>query len=566
MPKVSSNLIHSISIIWYLLPMIWGQNSTHPFDDRTFIQNFSLASKIFESKYEFNESMNVDKSENFYDIPNQPEWLHDTFLLLSSVNSIRFWSLDCPIHHSSPLLVNSTRHAYRTQYGISGMSIYQPTSSEHFQLFWFDVPSYQLYHGTIIRPNNLDKKDCGMLLRLENIKPIQLDSNPLLDDPKDDNFFHLTIDAQNELLFLSNLLRHRIDIYQITNESLINNEIQWLESFNQTNHPKNVQVDQEQKILFWIESWKRICSVNYSDMRNLNKICTKDFYKHKPVAMTLDLENHRIIWSDKSSNILSGDYWIESENEAHLIYKSSISSVMELTVFSNQDINGHHKQWIFVQDQHEVQLIDLSTNNETIVLIESQTIFESLLLAFRRKHDQIVVKTTKFPAFKQDDSEKQISSTQVDDKWFYFFIIVFVILSILIVISVFTFLTINNNSDEDDSLESGSVNNPGYRKLTTPSDQIFDTGIQQHSASLHSEYQHDDNNKQSKIKSRLVSNDIEDIVPIISSESQQKTCLSFTNPFILANTCDSCLLPEHCQGQGICLATYSRNKQKNNCK
>lgn len=57
-------------IVWYLLPlMILGQqNSTQQpqqqqFDNRNFIEN--LASKL-QSSYEFNESMDVNKLENFY--------------------------------------------------------------------------------------------------------------------------------------------------------------------------------------------------------------------------------------------------------------------------------------------------------------------------------------------------------------------------------------------------------------------------------------------------------------------------------------------------------------------
>ncbi|OTF78774.1 hypothetical protein BLA29_006783 [Euroglyphus maynei] len=282
-------------------------------------------------------------------------------------------------------------------------------------------------------------------------------------------------------------------------ESLIKNEIQWLVSFNQTNHPKNVQVDHKLKTLFWIESWKRICRMNYSDINDLKKICTQDFFKHKPVALTLDQDNNRLIWSDKSSHILSGDYWIENENEAHSIYNSSISSVIALTIFS---INN--RQWIFVQDQHEIQLIDLSTNNETIVLIESQTIFETLLLTFRNNQQQqsIDVETTIFTAIKEDKQNTDHSST------------------------------FQQNS-------ASSIKNENKRNTIRPK--------------------------------KLVSNDIEDlVVPIIISNdyesSDRKTLLSFTNPFILNNTCDSCLIPEQCQSQGICMVTYSRNKQKKICK
>nr|XP_027202533.1 probable serine/threonine-protein kinase DDB_G0283337 [Dermatophagoides pteronyssinus] len=555
--------------------------------------------------------MDVNKLENFYDIPIETEFLHNTFLLSSSVNSIRFWSLDCPIHHSNPLMINSTRHAYRQQYGISGMSLYRSTKNIH--LIWFDVPSYQLYHGTIIRPMN--KKDCNSLLRLENIQPLQFDSNPYSDNPNGDNFFHLTIDTKNQLLFLSNLLQNRIDIYEINDESLIENKIQWRKSFNQTNHPKNIQADSKLKILFWIESWKRICRMDYSDLQNNNLIknCTDDFFKHQPITMTLDSENHRLIWSDKSNHILSGDYWIRNEMEAISIYNSSISSVIDLTIFSNRDIrngqNDHHKQqkqWIFVQDQHEIQLIDLSTNNETIVLIESQTIFESLLLTFRDNEDNhqnnnnvvdVNRHSTKHPIISDEQDEHQRKQQQqeqiirIDNNWFYFFITIFIIIIILIVISIiFTCFTIynrsNNNNDnninDNDSIEStfpaNRLSNPGYRKLDRISDDrisdLSDNSFTQQQQQQQQPYSTSLNNKPNKMKTKLITNDIEDIVVVpinITSRdskdynNKKSSSLSFINPFILVNNCDTCLIPEQCQGQGICLATYG-SRNKNICK
>ncbi|KAH9417400.1 hypothetical protein DERP_007398 [Dermatophagoides pteronyssinus] len=534
MPKLCSFMM---IIVWYLLPlMILGQqNSTQQpqqqqFDNRNFIEN--LASKL-QSSYEFNESMDVNKLENFYDIPIETEFLHNTFLLSSSVNSIRFWSLDCPIHHSNPLMINSTRHAYRQQYGISGMSLYRSTKNIH--LIWFDVPSYQLYHGTIIRPMN--KKDCNSLLRLENIQPLQFDSNPYSDNPN---------------------------------------------------------ADSKLKILFWIESWKRICRMDYSDLQNNNLIknCTDDFFKHQPITMTLDSKNHRLIWSDKSNHILSGDYWIRNEIEAISIYNSSISS--------------QQKQWIFVQDQHEIQLIDLSTNNETIVLIESQTIFESLLLTFRNDNEDnhqnnnnvvdVNRHSTKHPIISDEQDEHQRKQQQqeqiirIDNNWFYFFITIFIIIIILIVISIiFTCFTIynrsNNNNDnninDNDSIEStfpaNRLSNPGYRKLVGISDDqisdLSDNSFTQQQQQQQQPYSTSLNNKPNKMKTKLITNDIEDIVVPINITSRdskdynnkKSSSLSFINPFILVNNCDTCLIPEQCQGQGICLATYG-SRNKNICK
>lgn len=451
-----------------------------------------------------------------YDLtrPELSDNISSNFLLLSSVNSIRFWPLNCPFHHSNDLMVNSTRHSYRTRYGISGMTTLSFNTSFNIVL-WFDVPANQLYQGTIYRsPPNIT--NCAHMLFLQEIRPIELKID---NKYSNENFISLAIDDTNAILFMSNLIQNRIDIYGIVHQVSKNKiELNFIQTFNDTAHPTDIKVDADSNLLFWIESWNKICWIDYTSFHNLTKLCSNTFNHHQPISLTLDPLNQRVIWADKLNNILTANYNVINEENAIILHHfKSLSTVMGLVINQN---------WLLVHDQREVQLIDLNrkgdaSEKDDIVLIESQIIFHMTLVQFKST-DSIM----------EEMKDQNRNLINFDLKYPYsreFSIIAFIFVLILFILTILKLYKL--------FFKNAAQNN---RSNTTKFQRLLNNKPVQLSTP---------GKKPNYVKQSSCS-DIEDL--LVNGDGE-----SFENPFLIS--CKPCRDPKSCHRQGMCLATFHQN-------
>lgn len=305
---------------------------------------------------------------------------HNTFLLFCSVNSIRYWSTDCPIHNSELLYHNPSRSSLIKK-GISALTLWQLPVQTY--VLWFDIWHNQLHYAPLYR-SHLTK--CSNLLTIDSNRSLTLTSNPNiiplaeLPNHKQEMLVRLEADNEHNLLFVANLHLSRIDIYQLDEQTLSSGKLQWITSINATS-PIDMSIDQHTGTVFWIEDWEQICHFHYKKLVESNwtsTLLTKSCVGSrngifKPQALTLDSVNRFIIWAGTDSRLYTGSYDMKSLNQSAILFNSSqlIPSIIGVS-YSNDRL--------YVNGNKDIQMIDLKTKRVDLVSIESSSIFDLLIL------------------------------------------------------------------------------------------------------------------------------------------------------------------------------------------
>ncbi|KAF7489908.1 hypothetical protein SSS_00349 [Sarcoptes scabiei] len=489
--------------------------SHNSYNNETLVRNETLMTKVDESRH----------SDDDYSIHSSKS---DLFILFSSINSIRYWSLDCPIHRSQYLFVNSTLRSYQMQNGISNIATLR-TNNNETRLLWYNRQDHQFYHASIVR--NIHQNDCDDMIKLENRHRLEFFDNS--SDPNKFDALEMTLDDKNRLIFIANLQYNRIDIYPFDDDSLQKNSLILLKSISIEGEPRSVKNIAKYHRLFWIESQTLICQLNYQNLSALNVI-RSDSLRHlfEPIALAIDSENNQILVADKKNRIWIND--LDLRNNFSMLFESMISPIIELWV---------KNRMIFLRDHREIQLIDVQDHNhflEKTILIESQAIFAMNLL--------------------QLDNSAQMLDEKIFDQIFYDYqtsvrwhllllISIFFSLLILFLVIFKCFHRFKNN------LRNSSVREISYDGLESQdslnkSKSIVDPSRFKRFAVPSSASSRNKRLTANKIRTtQHKSNDIEDLfAPIVENIS---------NPF---HDCNSCPEPKICQENALCLATYRANR------
>lgn len=321
--------------------------------------------KIDNSFYAKRNGPSTDEPEslNHYDI-------HQTFLLMCSANSIRYWSFNCS-EHSSGSLIQYDRSS-SLSHGITSIAVWNPISTnKSAQLIWYDVANGGFHYGTLWKEPD-STASCDRLLSLELKGELEFTSNPYVKDNlskrKDEKLVYITIDNDDQLLFASNYIQGRIDLYRLNSVEF--GRLDWIQSVDSF-HPINLIADHRTKTLVWLEDRTSICQISYSSLRLSTKSCIPPNELEKPQSLTID-DQSNLIWSNRNGHL----------------YRSQINPNVDRSTIGqiDEDVNQidtmiiHNGTTLFYADQQFIHKMDLLRNLSRIVSIESYHIFELTLL------------------------------------------------------------------------------------------------------------------------------------------------------------------------------------------
>lgn len=374
----------------------------------------------------------------------------------------------------------------------------------------------------------------------------------------------LAIDNRNNLLFVSNLFQSRIDIYRLDEKTVVDGRVEWIVSLNATS-PIDLEVDERARILFWIEDWKQICRLHYnpSDWTTLDKICvgTKDS-TFGLQTLSLDRKSRTLYWASSDSLIYQAPYQLSSLEESVIQFNHShlqISTILGMVYDQNR---------LYINDYKEAAIVDLESKQVQLVLIESKSIFDLLVLNNNNNHsdDVWIEDATTTPAVQQVIRKYLILNTPLS-VMFLMILLILLVYSIVAcyhrqhhscpdcfkchfafpchnLLSVFNLNHLargfyrprRSSSDQegiysDDDLEDVCVAN-SVTEDNLPKDQHNPRFFQQnlsHNTSLFS-----------VAPARTAQDDIEDI---FGSNHRQPRCLT-------------CRDQEICEDKGVCMATF----------
>ena len=312
---------------------------------------------------------------------------------MCSAHSIRFWSLSCQVHSTHTLLSHSELRSSSLKYGITSIAIWKTESlqlmeaaSSTTELIWFDVVEKQFHRAALQRQH---ASDCEYLLGIELNQTLDYRSNPFTnrnDTFQSEIWVKLAIDSDNQLLFASNFVQNRVDVYRLDSATAANNEMVWLASLD-AHRPKDIIVDENEGTAFWLENQKKICYFNYrfNDEhflrmeRNLSslKICTDELSFTPPYAITVDKKNKQIIWGSKQGKIYYNNYGFKNSTNVQLLGQTpEEADIHNLALNMKTEL----PDTLYLSDEKFVRAFQMDTHKFDLVSIESNTLFDILLV------------------------------------------------------------------------------------------------------------------------------------------------------------------------------------------
>lgn len=263
----------------------------------------------------------------------------EDLILLSSWQSIKYWSTNSSLHSSKVLedLVDSKSNSSGQQ-RISGLELYGADNCRPV-LVWCELVSQTLYMANILTNGR-------SLSAREPTKLVQMDFG---------SHVRLAVDSVNNQIYMCLYELSRIDVFDIhtrTQRTLLSN----------ISHPNDIAFDSRHRILFWIENWSCVCQMPVNDTPNAAplKLCSTNVR-----ALAADPLNGLLFWSDTNGNIYQQKYM--STNAQIIFSARKMQRNLAIDVTANA---------IYLSDEFKVMAIERTTLKERVVLVESHAILD----------------------------------------------------------------------------------------------------------------------------------------------------------------------------------------------
>lgn len=316
------------------------------------------------------------------------------------------------------LKLNRTSH--HLKHGISGFTIWRRpalplSTTTTTELVWFDVHDDRLYHATV-RQNKTAACGQPQMTLVPPISSIRFLENPfhvMLNDSNDDDdnvtskveannnnnnnnsvpivekLVKVAIDNNKHMLFLSNWLKNRIDIYRLlvdtkgaSNDSVL---ATWLASID-TEHPFDLTLDEDEHRLFWIANRHKVCSLFYGEQQQFtNSHCLS--IDQPAAALTIDRDARQLYWIERGpdGHIRRVANFDRARQDGGGDAGERIYKLHDLPSISAMDFDPKTGRF-YVGDQFEVVAIDpkaSAVGEPELVQVELSTLFDLKLVAWK---------------------------------------------------------------------------------------------------------------------------------------------------------------------------------------